>query len=142
MGLIIFLTDFFVKTLSTREVSHKPWQSLTAVSRKTSIFQEDGAGKEPFSGSLPTENSSAGRLRCLANYIAQQTPRPGIDAGAVHSGIGSSRSLMGKYSPVLGTRLPSLPRGQGGCISATRKKERWRLLGDVEAALGRSESEW
>lgn len=119
------------------------------MSGKTSIFQgrpayskEDCAAREPRAGSKPTGNSHSRRLRCLENHIAQQNPRPGADARAVHYGISSSQAPdVGPRRAASGTRLPSLPRGRGS-ISATRKRERWRLFGDVEAALGGSDSEW
>eukprot|EP00069_Balaena_mysticetus_P008213 bmy_05801T0 len=67
-------------------------------------------------------------------------PAARADALTVHSGFGSSQALaVGLRCPAPGTRLPSLPRGRGSS-PATRKRERWRLLGDVEAALGGSDS--
>lgn len=115
--------------------------SLTTVSRKTSIFQEDCArGEKNLLRTAGPRKTSSRRLKCLANHIAQRPPRPGADALTVYSGIGSFQVLaLGPRCSAPGTRLPSLPRGLGSS-PATRKWGRWRLLGDVEAALGGSDS--
>lgn len=50
--------------------------------------------REPFAGSKPTENSFSHKLRCLANHIAQQTPRLGLAFARCVVGLVVPRLLM------------------------------------------------
>ena len=89
------------------------------------------------------ENASSARFKCSANYIAHKTSRSGFGASTMNSGIGSFQALLvGQGSRHQELAFPACRAAQGGCFSATWKRERWRLLGDVEAALGGSGSEW